>query len=446
MEDRSGSSGWFRNKPGVGARHASPLHPGYCPISLITTNGAFRKTSRLLSSPINVVTTVAATVSPMSGITSSRKVSSKRKVMSAQPAAAASNTPVSPASAPKAKYSVTRICPTCFARAPSVLSNTLSLRRWYREVVIAPTSTIVPARIADLNGRPVDELLSDTTRARRARWPLTREYRNTYRDTLVRTETLVAGQWWGDRQAAEARSLPRISVEEDVAAELRVGLGDTITWDFQGVLIETEIASLRRVNWGRFEPNFFVVFEPGVLEDAPQSFLTLIQASDVTVRAELQRDLVQRYPNILAIDLSLIQETLDTIIGSVTAAIRFMALFTIVSGTIVLLGAITTSRYQRLRESVLLKTLGARAKQIGQILVTEYFALGALAGLTGVLLAAAAGWALITFLFELTFQLEMMPLIGLTVVATVVTTLIGLLSSREVFRKAPLVVMREMGE
>ncbi|NIR28936.1 MAG: FtsX-like permease family protein, partial [Gammaproteobacteria bacterium] len=148
-----------------------------------------------------------------------------------------------------------------------------------------------------------------------------------------------------------------------------------------------------------------------------------------------------------AIDLSVVQETLDTIVGSVAVAIRFMALFSLVGGGVVLTGAIATSRFQRLRESVLLKTLGARAKQIAQILLTEYAALGTLAGLTGVCLAGLAGWApLITFLFEADFHLPALPLVGFALAAAVVTAAIGFVSSRDVLRRPPLQVMRDVGE
>ncbi len=316
--------------------------------------------------------------------------------------------------------------------------------------VEAPAMTpIVPARIARLNGRTTDEIAADSAGVRPARWALRREYRNTYRDTLVRTERLVAGAWWDEPGRGGRRSssgLPRVSVEEGLLQELRLGIGDRITWDVQGVEVETEVASVREVNWARFEPNFFVVFEPGVLEQAPKSFVTLTRVGDPTTRAELQRDMVLRYPNISAIDLTLLQQTLDTLLGSVALAIRFMALFSIASGGIVLFGAIATSRFQRLRESVLLKTLGARARQVIKILVTEYLALGTLAGLTGALLAGAAGWALTTFFFRLDFRLAPLPLLVLTLAVVAAATVIGVLNSREVFRRAPLAVMREMGE
>ena len=309
---------------------------------------------------------------------------------------------------------------------------------------------IVPARIAALNGRPVSEILADTTAPGPSRWALRREYRNTYRDTLVSSEELIAGAWWDEPRPEPAPGaeppLPRISLERDVADELQVEVGDRVTWDVQGVRLETQIASVRRVDWARFEPNFFAVFEPGVLESAPQIFVTLGRIDGDARRAEVQRDLVQRYPNISALDLSLVQEAIDTILGSVAVAVRFMALFSIASGMIVLIGAIGTSRYQRLRESVLLRTIGARTQQVTRILATEYLALGTLAALTGLLLAAVAGWALVTFFFEMTFRLPLLPLLGLGLATVVITILVGLLSSRDVMRRAPLAVMREVTE
>jgi putative ABC transport system permease protein len=303
---------------------------------------------------------------------------------------------------------------------------------------------IVTARIGTINGRTVKRILSDSGGYRRARWALQREYRNTYRDTLTSSEKLVAGAWWS--VGAPVARPAAISVEQDLAQELGVGLGDHITWDVQGVSIETQITSLRHVTWARFEPNFFVVFQPGALDGAPQSFVVLTRVADEMARAKLQRDLVLAYPNIAALDLTLVQRTLDQVLGSVTMAIKFMALFSIASGMLVLAGAIATSRFQRLKESVLLKTLGASRRQVAQITVTEYVALGALAGLTGVLLAALAGWALMRFFFDVPFRLPGLPLSALALGAAAITTIVGLANSWQIFARTPLAVLREMGE
>ena len=334
-----------------------------------------------------------------------------------------------------------------------------------RGIPLLQETPLVTARLAAINGQTVQQLLAAPDGYRRSRWALRREYRNTYRDTLVATEELVAGAWWkapaagsgpaagtaGRAPSAAAASAAAaapaaISVEQDLAQELGVGIGDRLTWDVQGIQIETHIASLRRVTWARFEPNFFVVFQPGVLENAPQSVVVLTRVADPTVRAEVQRDLVLRYPNIAAVDLTLLQDTLDSVLGSVSLSIRFMALFSIVSGLLVLVGAIATTRFQRMRESVLLKTLGASQRQIISITLTEYSALGALAGLTGVLLAGVAGWVLMRFFFEVPFRLPSLPLGALAVAAALITMVVGLANSWHVFGRTPLAVLREMGE
>jgi putative ABC transport system permease protein len=300
----------------------------------------------------------------------------------------------------------------------------------------AALTPIVPARITRVNDRPAE--------ARSSHWALRREYRNTYRDTLVDSERLIAGAWWtGPRPPDDP---PRISLEEQVAVELGVGVGDRLTWDVQGVPIETRIASLRRVTWARFQPNFFAVFELGVLERAPQTFVLLTRTDDPTLRAELQRDVVLAYPNVSALDLTVVQRSLDGLLSSVSLAIRFMALFTIGSGLVILAGALSASRFQRVREAVLLKTLGASGRQIRQILLTEYIAWGSLAALTGVLLAGAAGWALITQLFELSFRLPALQLAGVWAVVCALTAAVGFANSGEVLRGTPLAVLREISE
>ena len=314
-----------------------------------------------------------------------------------------------------------------------------------RAVTTVQEAPIVTARIGAIDGRSVKQILADSAGRRRGHWALQREYRNTYRDTLTASEQLVAGTWW--HRAVTDDAVGAISVEQDLANELGLRLGDRVTWDVQGVPVESRVTSLRHVTWARFEPNFFVVFQPGgVLDRAPQSFVVLAYVPGETARAELQRDLVLAYPNIAALDLTLVERTLDQVLGTVTLAIKFMALFSIASGLLVLAGAVATSRFQRLKESVLLKTLGATRRQIAQITMTEYAALGALAGLTGVLLAAAAGWALMRFFFDAPFRLPGVPLAALALAAAALTTLVGLANSWQLFGRPPLAVLRDMGE
>jgi len=300
---------------------------------------------------------------------------------------------------------------------------------------------IVPARISHINGRSIDQILADSTTARKVEsWALRREYRHTYRDTLTTSEELIAGRWFDEGSAPD-----EISIEEDVAESLNVGLGDRITWDVQGIQVETRITSMRRVDWARFGTNFFVVFQPRTLEAAPQTFVGLARIEDPASRAELQRDLVTAHSNVSVIDIAQVQKTLEDIIGKVSLAVRFMAVFSMLAGIVVLIGAIATSRFQRMRESVLLKTLGATRGQIVRILITEYFALGALAGLAGVIFATVAGWLITAVVFDLHYRVPPAEMLVVSIGVAAVAVGIGLLNSLDVLRKPPLAVLRESG-
>jgi putative ABC transport system permease protein len=310
---------------------------------------------------------------------------------------------------------------------------------------------IVPMRISAINGRPVlrtgdDSVEADSTAGgapggtqRRAGWTVRREYRSTYRDTLVSSEKLVAGKWWAP--GATVAAPYAISIEVGLASELNVTLGDTITWDVQGLPVITQITSMREVNWARFEPNFFVVFEPGVLEKAPQSALLLTRIDDPAARGLFQRRLVERFSNLTAVDISSVQAAVEKLVGQVTLAIRFMALFSLITGAVVLAGAVATSRYQRVREGALLRTLGGTRGQILRIVAAEYAALGLIAALAGLGLATVAAWALARWVFESPFGVPAnIGVLGLLVVMG--TALVGLLNSRDVVRRAPLEVLR----
>jgi putative ABC transport system permease protein len=305
---------------------------------------------------------------------------------------------------------------------------------------------IVPMRILAVKGKPVTAVLADTTGVRSDEpsnaWALRREYRSTYRDSLVASEQLVAGTWFERGAAAPPDSIAPVSVEEDVAKELGVGVGDEIVWDVQGIPIVSRIQSIRAVDWARFEPNFFVVFAPGTLERAPQTFVTLTRLDDAAARGRLQRELAERYANVTTIDLSLVQEALERLVGRVVLAIRFMALFSLATGAIVLVGAIATSRLQRVREAVLLRTLGATRRQILRIALAEYLALGLLSSLTAVVLAAGAGWGIARWFFEGRFWLPVPALAGLVLGVVALTVAVGLWNSREAFRQTPLEVLR----
>jgi putative ABC transport system permease protein len=268
-------------------------------------------------------------------------------------------------------------------------------------------------------------------------WAVRREYRSTYRDTLVASERLVAGRWW-----TRGAGATEISIERDVASELGVGVGDEIVWDVQGVPLTTRIASVREVDWARFEPNFFVVFAPGALESAPQTALVMTRVASAAARGALQRRIAERQPNVTSLDLSSVQATLERLIDRVVLAIRFMALFTLGTGALVLTGALATNRFQRIREGALLRTLGATRAQLWRVVLAEYVSLGAVAALVALVLAGAAGWALTRFVFDGRFTLPVVPFAALGASVVGLTVAVGLANSRDVLRRPPLEVLR----
>jgi putative ABC transport system permease protein len=310
---------------------------------------------------------------------------------------------------------------------------------------VVQEAPIVPMRVAAINGvrvrgtRGGDAAPPPPGEQAPAGWATRREYRSTYRAETVDSERIVEGRWWGSSAANGAE----VSLERGVAADLGVGLGDRVTWDVQGVEVTTTVTSLREVDWARFEPNFFAVFHPESLAGAPQTWVLLALVADADERARTQRALVDRFPNVSILDLTQLQGALDDVVGRVAAVIRFLAAFSIATGFVVLLGAVVTGRLQRVREAVLLKTLGATRAQIATILLTEYAVLGLIAAMVGAGAAVLAGWALSRWLFEVPFAVPPGALLALVGAVAVIAAAVGVWGSREVFRRTPMEAIRE---
>jgi putative ABC transport system permease protein len=302
---------------------------------------------------------------------------------------------------------------------------------------------IVTMRLDGVKGRSIESMRRDSTAD--LTWAHRREYRSTYRDHLTESETLVEGAFVGEVEGnpmQTGQAVP-ISIETEIAREeLKVSLGDTLTFDVQGVPLTTYVSSMREVDWQRIGTNFFVVFPEGVLDRAPQTYVVLSNAPTKETSAAVQQAVVQEYPNISAIDLTLVLSTFEELFGKMSYVVRFMALFSILTGLIVLVGAVVVSRMQRVQESVLLKTLGAARSTVLQIMSIEYLFLGVLAAGTGSFLSIAAAWALSTFVFEGPLLLAPWPLIGGLVVVTALTIIIGLINSRGIYNRPPLDVLR----
>lgn len=298
---------------------------------------------------------------------------------------------------------------------------------------------IVNMRLHSINGLTSEEIKKDTTIPIK-KWVMGREYRVTYRDSLSDSETLTHGKWRG-KVENQGDSI-FISLAQRLAEDMPVKIGSPIVFNVQGALITTYVGSIRKIDWQRLQTNFLIVFPEGVLEAAPKFHVMLTRYDSIQQSAQYQRDMVQKFPNVSIIDLSLVLSTVDNVISRVSFVIRFMAFLSIFTGLIVLIGSVLLSKYQRLSESVLLRTLGASQFQILSINALEYFILGSLASLSGIFIALACSWGLSWYSFDAVFAPSLWPILLTYFGITGITVLIGLSNSREIINKAPLEILR----
>ena len=274
---------------------------------------------------------------------------------------------------------------------------------------------------------------------RRERGMLDREYTVTFSRSLDGSGALVAGQFWDQSPATQ----PEISVDEVMAQNLKVGVGDVVTFDHLGNRIAARVSSVRRVDWRNVRLAFFVIFRAGTLDDAPYNLVTAIKGPPQgAARAQLQREIVNRFPNISVIDIFDILAIVRKVVGNITTIVTFVGGFIFLSGLLILIGSIAMTKYHRLYESAILKTLGAKRKLIITITMIEYAVLGLLAGLIGSSAAVALTWAISRHGLEIPWSF--MPSINFAGVAATVliVLLVGVLSSWDVMVKKPLGILR----
>jgi putative ABC transport system permease protein len=305
-----------------------------------------------------------------------------------------------------------------------------------------PVNQVVPiitCRLSEVKGRSIEALQRDTT-DNIPNWALTREYRVTYRDSLHHSEELTKGTLHVKKNT---RDSVWVTISQGMEESLEIGVGDSLVFDMQGVPVKAYIAGLRKVEWSKDPPNFIFVFPTGVLENAPQIFVTTTRVDDQEQANVFQRALVMQFPNVSLIDLRLILSTVNDLFDKLGLIIRFLAMFSIVTGLIVLAGAVINSKFLRIRENVLLRTVGARTKQITRITLIEYAYLGLFSALTGMILSLGGGWLLTRFFFEITFAFDWLELVMISAGVVLLTMAIGWWNSREVINTPPLQVLRK---
>ncbi len=300
---------------------------------------------------------------------------------------------------------------------------------------------LVTMRMHSIKNELVNNLRTDSTAQIRG-WVLNHEFRTTYRNNLIDSEEIVKGEWV---PLQKPREIVQISISENLAEDANVTIGDSIVFNVQGVLMPTVVKSIRKVDWTNLQPNFTILFPSGVLEDAPQFYVLSTNAPTEASSAKLQRDLVSKFPNVSVIDLRQMFTVVEDILNKVSWIINFMAFFSILTGIIVLIGSVRTSKYQRIKESVLLRTLGAKSKQILTITALEYLFLGILGSLLGILLALISSLLLAVFVFQEPFTPSLIPFLIFLPGISLLVLGIGLSNIREVLRSSPLEVLRKSG-
>jgi putative ABC transport system permease protein len=296
---------------------------------------------------------------------------------------------------------------------------------------------VLRARVVGVRGREVNlENYEDV----RGRGSLAREYVITYRDALEANETLLEGPLWGAGGPADNQ----VSIEEGIRERFNIHVGDDIRFDVMGRIVTARVTSVRRVDWDQARSGgFMFVFSPPTFARAPHAYIGFVKApDDVERRARLQRDLVVAFPNVSAIDIREILARARTIVENISLAISIVGLVALAGGALILAGAVAMTRFQRIYEAAILRTLGATSRTLAAMLAFEYGLLGLLAGVIGSAGAAVLGWAAARFLLDIVWSAAPgVNVIGVAITGALVCA-IGVAASLEVLRRKPLGTLR----
>ena len=308
-----------------------------------------------------------------------------------------------------------------------------------RDLPILQQVPIVTMALESINGltKKGNDTLPDEDKISRGLY--NREFRVTYRDTLISSERLLKGKL---RKVESPEDSIFVSFDQGYAMRTGLNLGDEIVFNVQGRPIKTYIGSFRDVKFNQVSTNFLVLFPEGVLNNAPKFHVIITKTKNDRQSADMQAEIVRKYPNISVINLGAIVETLEEILGKISFVIQFMAFFSIATGILVLISSLIISKYQRMRESILLRTLGADSGVVGKINTMEYFFLGSLASLSGIILSFLATYLLSKFVFQLPFRGAYLEAFIVYLSITILTIVLGWLNGRKIIKKAPMEILR----
>ncbi len=314
--------------------------------------------------------------------------------------------------------------------------------------LVPQLTPLVRSRLSALNGRPIklDATSADEEQKenradkeeRRKNWYISREYALTFLRDLPKDNEVIKGQWW---KPGQVFTKPLVSIEEDAAKHLGLTIGDTLELDVQGAGIIGEVSSIRKVEWGNFSTNFYMIFSPGALDGAPMTYVATVRAPE-SEEVALQEAVVEAFPNVTAINIGDVLDTFSRVLDRLSLAIQAVALFCVLSGCLVMAAALAATRYRRLYESVILKAVGATRSMLARTFAMEYAILGTIGGLLGTGLASALSWAVLATVFDLSWSLQPRVLATSSLATIGLTMLVGFLSTYRILGQPPLSVLR----
>jgi putative ABC transport system permease protein len=299
--------------------------------------------------------------------------------------------------------------------------------------------TLIPtirARISAINDQEID---FEQGEMKRERGRLGREYVVTYRPGLESNETIIDGKLWDAAPSTEAE----VSIEESMRGLAGLDLGGTITFDIAGRKLSARVTSIRHVDWRNSRTGFMVLFRPGSLDNAPQMLVAPVSGPTGEVeRARFQRTLLDRFPNISVIDVADIVRAVTRIINNITLAVSFVGGFILLSGTLILVGSLAMTKFQRIYETAVLKTLGAKRRTLLMILLAEYGLIGVVAGIIGSVAAEGLSYATSRYVFDVPWSFA--PAINVAGIAGtfILVVAVGAISTIDVLSRKPLATLR----
>jgi len=296
---------------------------------------------------------------------------------------------------------------------------------------------VLRARVTGVKGRDVSLESFDDVRSRGS---LAREYVVTFRDRLEPNETIVDGQFWTAAPATDVE----VSIERSIRDRFRIAIGDRIRFDILGRVIEARVTSVREVEWADTRAGgFMFVFRPGALDQAPRTYIAIARGpGDAAERARLQRAAVDRFPNVSIIDAREIAKTVEEVLGNVTMAVSVVGAVAVFSGALILIGSVAMTKFERLHEAAVFKTLGAGTRTIAATMALEYGTLGLLAGAIGGLASVALSWVVASRVLDIRWDPSALYVAAGVVITALTVTVVGVVASVDVLRRKPLSVLR----